>query len=116
MDRELKRDLKTLGRFIDVYCRHRHQNVPKSPVCLKTHDVEAIVGRSLRLCAQCAKLLAHAFTKRSNCPLEPKPACRHCPQHCYHCEWRLRIQEVMKYSGMRLVLSGRIDYLYHLLF
>jgi len=115
MDKTLQRDLKTLANFIDVYCRHRHRDAAKSPAKLKTHDLEAIVGRSPLLCPACLKLLAHAFVKRSRCPMQPKPACKHCPQHCYHPIYRQQIREIMKFSGRKLVLSGRLDYLYHLL-
>jgi hypothetical protein len=115
MEKELARDLKTLARFVGVYCKYRHGQAAKGPVRLKTHDVEAIAGRPVLLCSSCAKLLAHAFVKRSNCPLDPKPACKHCPRHCYHPAYRQQIREVMKYSGRRLVLSGRLDYLLHLL-
>jgi hypothetical protein len=115
-DPELERDLRTLVRFIEVYCKRRHKDEPKVGVKLKTHDVEAIRGRPVALCHACTKLLTHAFVKRSHCPFDPKPACKHCPEHCYHPDYRARIREVMKYSGIRLVLTGRLDYLYHLLF
>ncbi|HOW17472.1 MAG TPA: nitrous oxide-stimulated promoter family protein [Phycisphaerae bacterium] len=114
--RALHRDLKTLAIFIDVYCEHRHVHAEKKRVALKTHDVEAIAGKPIVLCEACRKLLAHAFVKRSNCPMNPKPACKKCPNHCYHPSYRQRIREVMRFSGRRLVLSGRLDYLYHLLF
>jgi len=110
------RDLKTLALFINVYCGQKHSAVPKSVVQLKTHDVEAIAGRPISLCAGCTKLLAHAFVKRAHCPMKPKPACKHCPNHCYHPTYRAQIRDVMKYSGRRLVLTGRLDYLFHLLF
>ena len=113
-DRKLRRDLKVLARFIDVYCRHRHRAEEKAPTRLRNIDVEAIYGRSLRLCSECRKLLAHAFIKRLRCPLNPKPACKKCPTHCYAPAYRARIREVMKYSGRRLVLTGRVHYLYHL--
>ncbi len=116
MDDDLRRDLRTLVRFIEVYCKRRHADVPKEPATLKTHDVEAIRGQRVALCHACRKLLAHAFVKRTRCPLDPKPACKHCPEHCYHPDYRARIRQVMKYSGIRLVLTGRLDYLYHLLF
>jgi hypothetical protein len=115
-DGELIGDLRTLARFIDVYCRHRHNGAAKEPVRLKTHAVDAIHGRPLVLCTPCRKLLAHAFVKRTHCPLDPKPACKKCPTHCYAPKYRQQIREVMKYSGRRLVLSGHLDYLYHLLF
>jgi hypothetical protein len=116
VDRRLRRDLKTLTKFIRVYCRYRHTDEPKHRVSLKTHDVETIAGGPVLLCDTCRKLLAHALVKRSRCPMEPKPACRQCPDHCYHPIYRHQIREVMKYAGPRLVLSGRLDYLYHLLF
>lgn len=116
MATSLKRDLKTLAVFIDMYCRYKHADAPKSALELKTHDVRDIVGREISLCEECRKLLAHAWVKRSNCPMDPKPACKHCPNHCYHPTYRQQIREVMKSSGRRMVLGGRLDYLYHLLF
>ena len=112
----IDRDLRILARFIRVYCQHYHSATPKTAVSLKTHDVSAIFGKPLELCPQCTKLLAHALVKRSHCPMEPKPACKHCPNHCYHPAYRAKIREVMKYSGRKMVMSGRLDYLFHLLF
>ncbi len=116
LDKNLQRDLKTLALFIRIYCRHRHPDAPKSMVTMRIHDLKAIAGRDLELCEECRKLLLHAFTKRSNCPMDPKPACKHCPSHCYHPTYRAQIREVMKFSGKKLVLGGRLDYLFHLLF
>jgi hypothetical protein len=70
---QLLRDCKTLATFVEVYCKHRHREMRKAPVGLKTHDVVRIHGRNLELCASCRKLLAHAFVKRSHCPFDPKP-------------------------------------------
>jgi len=116
MDKKLKRDLKTLARFIEIYCRHRHTESSKSTFALKGYDLKTIAGKEPQLCETCRKLLAHALVKRSRCPLNPKPACKHCPSHCYQPLYRQQIREVMKYSGRKLVLSGRLDYLFHLLF
>lgn len=113
---ELKRDLRVLARFIAIYCTYKHRAEPKLPAALKSFNVAGIAGRELRLCEDCRKLLAHAFRKRSACPMDPKPACRHCPEHCYHPTYRRQIREVMKYSGWRLLVSGRLDYLFRLLF
>jgi hypothetical protein len=115
-DRKLNKDLKTLAVFIGTYCKHHHQDQVKAPARLKTHDVNAIANQELELCPSCRKLLTHAFVKRSHCPMHPKPACKHCPNHCYAPAYRQMIREVMKDSGMRLMLSGRVDYLFHLLF
>ncbi len=111
-----RRDLEMLARFVHVYCTNKHPAVLKRSVDLKTPDLLALAGSVPPLCPSCAKLLAHALVKRLNCPMDPKPACKHCPRHCYHPKYRRLIQEVMKYSGRKLVLSGRLDYLFHLLF
>lgn len=112
----LAKDLKTLALFISLYCRYRHQDQPRQAMLLRTHDVQAIAGRPIVLCAQCQKLLAHAFTKRSHCPMHPKPQCKHCPSHCYAPAYRQQIREVMKFSGKKMLFAGRLDYLFHLLF
>jgi hypothetical protein len=116
LDRELRDDLRTLACFIRVYCREKHADEVKRLITLPGYDVEAIAGERMALCPTCAQLLAHAFTKRSHCPMHPKPACKNCPSHCYHPEYRARIREVMKFSGKHLLLGGRLDYLLHLLF
>ena len=83
---------------------------------MKTHDVDAIARKPVVLCEECTKLLVHAFTKRTHCPMHPKPACKHCPSHCYHPTYRAKIRQVMKFSGKKMLLGGRLDYLFHLLF
>ena len=116
MDHELRDDLKTLVEFIALYCAHKHPDSERQLVVNKQHDITAIAGSPVLLCDPCSKLLLHSFVKRSNCPMEPKPACKHCPDHCYHPDYRARIREVMRYSGRKMVLSGRLDYLFELLF
>ncbi len=115
VDNDIAKDLRILARFIEVYCNSWHKAEPRSEVAIKEVDIISLMGRPLTLCRECAKLLAHAAYKRSHCPMHPKPACKHCPQHCYHPLYRQQIREVMKYSGRKLVLSGRLDYLWHLI-
>lgn len=110
------RDLRTLAAFIEFYCQHRHGEADRQAASVRGFDIEQIAGHNVELCPDCGKLLTHAFVKRSTCPMDPKPACKHCPNHCYHPKYREQIQEVMKYSGRGLVMRGRLDYLMHLLF
>ena len=105
-----------LAMFIRIYCDHHHASMPRNEVQLHTHDVEEIAGKPVVLCDECRKLLTHAFVKRTHCPMDPKPMCKHCPSHCYHPAYRAKIREVMKFSGRKLLISGRVDYLLHLLF
>jgi hypothetical protein len=116
MATEMDRDLRTLALFISLYCRYRHAQEHKERVALKTHDVATIAGREIDLCSECTKLLTHAFVKRSHCPMHPKPQCKHCPSHCYHPTYRQKIQEVMRFSGKKMLFAGRLDYLFHILF
>lgn len=112
----IERDLKTLATFIGLYCKHSHRGSPREKVTLKTHDVTAIAGQEMHLCHECTKLLTHAFIKRSVCPMDPKPQCKHCPNHCYAPKYRDMIRQVMKTSGKRLLLTGRVHYLLHFLY
>lgn len=113
-DKKLRADLKILARFIEVYCQGNHAAQPQSLIRMHTHDVVAIAGHPVSLCPECTRLLMHAWVKRGRCPMEPKPACKHCPNHCYSPEYRQQIRKVMAYSGRKLVLRGRLDYLLHL--
>lgn len=116
MNAALRCDLRTLAEFVGLYCRRKHADSEVLPVSMKGFDIEAIAGSPLQLCASCEMLLKHALVKRVTCPLEPKPACKRCPQHCYHPAYRKRIREVMRFSGMRFALSGKLEYLVHMLF
>ncbi len=113
---DLQRDLKTLTVFIELYCRCQHTSADKQVASLRTHDVATLAGKSVELCPDCLKLLTHALVKRTHCPMDPKPMCKHCPDHCYAPAYREKIQEVMRFSGRRMVMGGRVDYLLHLLF
>lgn len=115
-DYRLERDLRTLVRFVAVYCGKRHRDAPKSPLRLKSFDISTLANEAIELCPACVDLLTHALVKRAHCPLHPKPACKHCPSHCYHPKYRSQIREVMRFSGRHIVLTGRLDYLFHLLF
>jgi hypothetical protein len=112
--RLLRRDLRTLAFFIRIYCHAKHEQ--RSPVVLKGFDIEKLAGKPLELCPDCTKLLQHAFVKRSHCPMDPKPQCKDCPSHCYQEAYRKKIREVMRFSGSRMLLRGRLDYLWHLFF
>jgi len=112
----LRQDLRVLARFIEVYCQGKHDASERQPVTLRGWDDSLINCSHMRLCPSCARLLHHALMKRSHCPMDPKPACKHCPRHCYAPTYRQQIRAVMAYSGRKLVMRGRLDYLWHLLF
>ena len=89
------RQQESLTKFVEVYWR-RHR-----------HAAEAGSG----LCTDCADLLAYASARLARCPLDPKPRCKDCRVHCYKPEYRQRMREVMRFSGLYFVKRGRVDWL-----
>ena len=108
-------DLKILARFIELFCRAKHDSSTSGAVPVPEFLQDG-GKRQLTLCRDCAQLLEHGIKKRALCPLTPKPACKNCHIHCYTPEYRRQIREIMAYSGRKMVLRGRLDYLWHYYF
>lgn len=106
------KDVQVLARFIELYCRAHHDRETTGRVAIDEIlcQVKGIGGT---LCPDCAELLEHGIKKRALCPLDPKPACKNCHIHCYSKEYRQKIREIMAFSGKRMILRGRLDYLWH---
>lgn len=109
-----KSDIRTLMRFVEIYCREKHTN-EKSPFTFTRIDVKSIRKKDLMLCPECTKLLRYGLTMRLKCPHDPKPMCKKCTTQCYKGDYRSKIREIMKFSGIYLVKHGRLDMLYHYL-
>jgi len=107
-----KDDIRTLMKFIEIYCRENH-NGEKAPFSFKLFDIREIEKKEISLCADCSRLLAYGLTMRLKCPHDPKPMCKKCDRQCYHGEYKAKIREVMKFSGMYMIKHGRVDLLYH---
>lgn len=109
--RAQKKDIKLLGTFVEVYCQAKHRGAVRAVVTLPA-DLEA-----RGLCPECTSFLEYAITRRLKCPLEAeKPTCKHCRIHCYDRLRREKVREIMSYAGRRLVMRGRLDYLWHYFF
>ncbi|RNC70649.1 MAG: nitrous oxide-stimulated promoter family protein [Desulfuromonadales bacterium] len=113
--RDQQKDLKVIIDFVRVYCHARHERAGRAPFELP-QEMTRHYGKGVDLCPECAGLLAHGITKRRICPLDPKPSCKHCRIHCYSREYRAKIREVMGFSGRRMIMRGRLDYLWHYFF
>lgn len=109
-DAQIK-DLKLLFNFVRIYCGAKHGDQAKTKM-----QAENITMREIFLCRDCAEVAGHALAKRRVCPLEPKPSCKKCHIHCYGSDYRAKIREIMAFSGRRMILRGRVDYLLHYLF
>lgn len=93
---KVDREMRTLDRFVRVYCRH--------------HD-----GAGQELCDSCRDLLEYARARLEKCPFDPKPKCKNCRVHCYRSDYRDRIRQVMRFSGLYFIKRGRLDWLLHFL-
>lgn len=107
-----REDLKILARFIELFCHARHDRNAAGAVAVP--ELLQVGGRpEATICTACAELLEHGIKKRALCPLEPKPTCKRCHVHCYSPEYRQKIREIMAFSGRRMIMRGRLDYLWH---
>ena len=109
-----KADIRILMKFVGIFCRENH-NGEKVPFTFKPFDIKEIKRKEIPLCPDCTRLLTYGLTMRLKCPHDPKPMCKICETQCYHGDYKSKIREVMKFSGMYLVRHGRVDLLYHYL-
>lgn len=93
-DKKKEKDKIVLQKFILVYCQKKHR--PSGD----------------QICESCRELLEYALSKLEKCPFNPKPKCKDCKVHCYKDDYRQRIREVMKFSGVHFVKRGRLDWLF----
>jgi hypothetical protein len=102
MGSKAEKDTKVLEKFIQVYCEAKHS----------TREKPDFWG----LCDECRGTLDYAIHRRAVCPLDPKPTCKNCEIHCYEPGHRQKIKDIMRHSGMHLILRGRLDWLVHYFF
>ena len=90
---KIERHSRLLREFVGLYCRRKHARP------------------AAELCDDCRDLLEYALERLRQCPMDPKPTCRSCPVHCYRGEYRDKIRQVMKFSGLHFIKRGRLDWL-----
>lgn len=112
---KVKKDIGVLAKFVNIYCRENHRHAQKHPFAYKGKGTDELQISKVTLCEECTKLLNHGIAKRAICPMDPKPMCKKCPNHCYHPVYRGQIRETMKFSGIYLAKRGRLDMLLHYL-
>ncbi len=111
LSKQQKKDIRLIGKFVEVYCSGKHGTLERQPFKLP-----AGLGER-RVCSECAAFMEYAVTKRIKCPLEAeKPSCKHCRIHCYGRVQREKVREIMSYSGRKLMMQGRLDYVWHYFF
>ena len=98
---EIKKDTDKLVRFLSLYCDAHHGHRLRGAFRFENSRLPAKVSQGPDLCGECVKLLRHAIVMRVLCPLDPKPKCRNCPQHCYRPSYKDQMETVMKFAGPR---------------
>ncbi len=91
----MERERKTVEVMIRRYCRDKH-----------------VSGGTL--CQECRGLLEYARKRLSQCPFqENKTTCGKCPVHCYKPGMRVKIQDVMRHVGPKMIWSNPLLSLQH---
>jgi hypothetical protein len=81
----IQREKKTVNKMITLYCRYQHS--------------------SKALCNDCRELIDYSDARLDHCRFgKDKPVCANCSVHCYKPEMREKIQEVMRFSGPRMIM------------
>jgi len=111
LTKQQNKDIRLIGKFVEVYCAGKHGAAEKV-----TFSLPAALGEH-RLCPECLVFMQYAVARRIKCPLEAeKPTCKHCKVHCYNKAKLEKVKEIMAYSGKKLMLRGRLDYIWHYFF
>ncbi len=86
VEKKRKQELQIIEQMIHLYCRGKH-------------------GQKKELCEECEELFQYAKARIEKCPfMKEKTFCSNCRVHCYKSDMRVKIKEVMRYSGPRMML------------
>lgn len=92
----IEKEKKTVDLMISIYCMRKH----------KYKD---------GLCKECEELLGYAKKRLDFCKFgDEKKFCSKCPIHCYKKDMRVKIKDVMRFSGPRLIVYNPIDVIKHM--
>jgi len=99
---KFKGEVQTLKKFFELHCHDKHQNQKNHCKQLLYNDEK--INVDLNLCSECIELIHYSFDRLLECPHDPKPMCRTCPNPCYSKdEWK-KVAKLMRYSGIQLGL------------
>jgi len=97
LDRHRRRELETIRAMFRIYCGDHH-------------------ARRAVDCDDCAPLLDYATRRLVRCVFgREKPTCANCTVHCYTASMRVRIKDVMRYAGPRMMWRHPLLAIDHLL-
>lgn len=92
----IEEEKETIEMMINIYCRWNMQGTG--------------------ICSGCQELLEYAHERLDRCPYgQNKPSCRKCLIHCYKPAMKHRVQEVMRFSGPRMLIHHPILAIKHVI-
>lgn len=94
----IEREKKVIELMIKLYCQKKH-------------------GKNRgELCKDCTELLDYAQKRLTYCKFQnDKTTCGRCKIHCYKKDMRMKIKDVMRFSGPRILIYRPIEFIRHLL-
>jgi hypothetical protein len=99
---KFKSEVQTLKKFFELHCLDNHTNQTHHCKQMDYNGEEVYV--ELELCPDCIELIHYSFDRLIECPHDPKPRCRTCPNPCYEkTQWK-KVAKLMRYSGIQLGL------------
>lgn len=94
----VENEKKVIQLMIEIYCKKKH-------------------GNRGELCDGCQELLDYAHKRLTYCKFgDEKSTCAKCPIHCYKKDMKIKVKEVMKFSGPRLLIYKPIELIKHCLY
>ena len=104
-EKKTKKELKhweeekrLIPKMVNIYCHgHKHERKNKKG-----------------LCPECQALLEYSLFRLDKCPFKKnKKFCSFCSIHCYKPDMKVKIKDVMKYSGPKMLFSHPIFSITH---
>lgn len=91
------KEKQVVSFMISLYCRKKH------------HHKDG-------LCDECKALNEYAMMRSDKCPfMETKTFCANCKVHCYKDDMRMKIKEVMRFAGPRMLFHHPLMAISHVI-
>lgn len=91
----VEKEKQIIQLMIEIYCQKKHQHKGA-------------------LCQECQELLEYAHKRLTFCKFgDEKTACGKCPIRCYKKDMKIKVKEVMRFSGPRLLIYRPIEFIKH---
>lgn len=100
---KFKGEVETLKKFFQIYCSEKHTGQYEKTYNIKYKDLDLSI--TANLCDECHSLLDYAIHRLQECPHDPKPRCRKCPNPCYEKDKYKQMAKMMRFAGMKLGLT-----------